>query len=145
MVRTTPFEKLKSSKDGRWKREKGGQAAIGKKKKECCKSAGWGRPTLVSGHLWHSHLNRLLQHLHWGQWGKTDGKQSEYGRQKTRLSFNQASNTGSLPDSRLGQGNKQYELEINEHILDMYFNFLISLPRVCIKIKVLRWIGDPAY
>lgn len=107
------MEELNSGEDGRWKRENGGQAEIETKKKkrkkwkvfrECCKSAGWERPTLVSGHLWHSHLNRLLQHLHWGQWGKTDGKQSEYRREKKfPFSFNQAANIGFLPDPRLGQ------------------------------------------
>lgn len=87
----------KAVRDG--KGRKGDRLRLKKRKnilEECCKSARWERPTLVSGHLWHSHLNRLLQHLHRGQWGKTDGKQSEYGREKILLSFNQTSNTVSL-------------------------------------------------
>lgn len=59
----------------KWKREKKGRAEIVKRKgekikifEERCKSAGWGRPTLLSGHLWHSHLNRLLGLMRQNWW-----------------------------------------------------------------------------
>lgn len=62
----------------------------------CCKSVGWGRPTLVSGHLRHSRLNRLLGIMRQAWW-----KAARMWERKV-LSFKQASNTGCATDPCLG-------------------------------------------
>lgn len=69
------------------------------------KSAGWRKPTLVSGHLWHSHLNHL-QELMRQNWWKAVWKPSFH------------LNTGCLSDPAQDRERKQYQAEIIERTAD---------------------------
>lgn len=91
---------------------------------ECCKSAGWGRPTLVSGHLWHSHLNRLLQHLHWANEAKLMESSLNIGEKRSSHLTRPQTLATSLTHAWDKESRK--ELEIIEHVADSYFNIMWS-------------------